>query len=122
MERFCGVLIEHFAGKFPVWLSPEQVRIIPITDGHNEAALKIESELKSAGIRARADLDSDRMNGKIRKAQGMQVPYMVILGDQEIAQETVSLRKRDGTRADGMPFREFKEMVLEKIRMKDINL
>ncbi len=122
MERFCGVLIEHFAGKFPVWLSPEQVRIIPITDSHNEAVLKIEAELKAAGIRAKADIDSDRMNLKIRKAQGMQVPYMVILGDQEINGNTVSLRKRDGTRIDGMPYNQFKEMVLGKIRDRDISL
>jgi threonyl-tRNA synthetase len=106
-ERMIGFLIEHYAGKFPVWLSPEQVRVIPITDVHNEHAVKLRKRLKSAGIRADVDLGSDRMNAKIRQAQLMQVPYQLIIGDREIENDTVSLRRRDNTRQNGVPVEEF---------------
>ncbi len=95
-ERMIGFLIEHYAGNFPVWLAPRQVVIIPITDAHHEYAVQLEGRLKAAGIRAEADLSSDRMNAKIRNAQLMKAPYMLVAGDQEIANETVSLRRRDG--------------------------
>jgi len=106
-ERMIGFLIEHYAGNFPVWLAPRQAVIIPITDAHHEYAVQLEGRLKAAGIRAEADLSSDRMNAKIRNAQLMKAPYMLVVGDQEIANETVSLRRRDGERRNDMPAGEF---------------
>ena len=114
-ERFIGFLIEHYAGAFPVWLSPEQVRIIPVTDAHHDYAVRLERELKAADIRAAADLDSARMGAKIRAAQGMKVPYMLIIGDREVSAETVSVRKRDGSQENDLAFGAFVEDVREKI-------
>ena len=114
-ERMIGFLIEHYGGNFPVWLSPEQVRVIPVTSAHNEYAVQIEKRLTDAGARVTADLSSDRMNNKIRQAQGMKVPYMLIVGDREIEEETVSLRRRDGGRQNGMPVAEFVSLVTERI-------
>lgn len=114
-ERFIGFLIEHYAGKFPVWLSPEQVRVIPITDNHNEYAANLAHRMKAAGIRAQADLGGERMNAKIRQAQLMKVPYMAVVGDQEVASETIALRRRDNTRQDGLPAAVFIAQVQERI-------
>ena len=113
-ERMIGFLIEHYGGNFPVWLSPEQVRVIPVTSAHNEYAMQIEERLTEAGARVSADLSSDRMNNKIRLAQGMKVPYMLIVGDREVDEETVSLRRRDGVRQNGMPAAEFVSHVVER--------
>ncbi len=114
-ERMIGFLIEHYGGNFPVWLSPEQVRVIPVTSAHNEYAVQIEKRLGEAGARVSADLSSDRMNNKIRQAQGMKVPYMLIVGDREVEEDTVSLRRRDGVRRNGMPVAEFVSLVVERI-------
>ena len=114
-ERFIGFLIEHYAGKFPVWLSPEHVRVIPINDNHNDYAQKLDEQLKDVAIRSKADLSSERMNAKIRQAQLMKVPYMLVVGDREVSDGTVSLRKRDGSRKNGMPFQEFIALVQDQI-------
>jgi threonyl-tRNA synthetase len=106
-ERMIGFLIEHYAGNFPVWLSPEQVRVIPITDSQHEYSAKIAEQLRSLGMRASADLGTDRMNAKIRQAQLMKVPYMLVVGAQELEAGTVSLRVRDGSRQDNMLLAEF---------------
>ncbi len=121
-ERMVGFLIEHYAGSFPVWLAPEQVRIIPITDAHNEYARKLERQLRAGFVRARADLGSERMNAKIRRAQGFKVPYMLVVGDREVAEGTVSLRRRDGSRKNGMPFAEFQALVRERIQTRSAEL
>jgi len=114
-ERFIGFLIEHYAGSFPVWLAPQQVAVVPITDAHNEYAVKLAQQLTEAGARAQADLSAERMNAKIRSAQMMKVPYMLVVGDQEVAEGTVSLRKRDGSRQNGLPFAEFMALVQGRI-------
>ncbi len=114
-ERMIGFLIEHYAGNFPLWLSPEQVRIVPITDAHNEYAHGLEDQLTNAGIRAQADLSSSRMGAKIRAAQVMKVPYMLVVGDREVAQESVSLRDRDGHRQNDLPRQSFIAQVTERI-------
>jgi threonyl-tRNA synthetase len=106
-ERMVGFLIEHYAGNFPVWLSPEQVRVIPITDKHNEYASRIVKRMFDLGLRAEADLSSGRMNAKIRQAQLFKIPYMLVIGDREMENESVALRMRDGTRRDDMPLGEF---------------
>ena len=114
-ERFIGFLIEHYAGNFPVWLAPEQVRLIPITDAHNDYAARLAEQMRAQGIRAQADLGSDRMNAKIRQAQLMKVPYMGIVGNREVDLETISLRQRDGLRQDGIAVAAFIEQVKEQI-------
>ena len=106
-ERMVGFLIEHYAGNFPVWLSPEQVRVIPITDGQNEYANGIVKQLRENGIRAHADISAQRMNAKIRQAQLMKVPYMLVLGENEMKAEQVSLRVRDGSQQNNIPLAEF---------------
>jgi threonyl-tRNA synthetase len=121
-ERMIGFLIEHYAGNFPVWLSPEQVRVIPITDAHHAYASQVARQLKDQGVRAEADLGPDRMNAKIRQAQLFKVPYMLVVGDREMAEETVSLRKRDGSRADGMPVNEFTTLVKGRIATRSREL
>ncbi len=121
-ERMIGFLIEHYAGNFPVWLAPEQVRIIPITDVHTEYARTLEKQLHTAFVRASADLGSERMNAKIRKAQKFKVPYMLVVGDNEVANGTVSLRKRDGSRQNDMPFDAFLALVQERIQTRAAEL
>ena len=94
LERFFGILTEHYAGGFPVWLSPEQVRIIPVTDDHNEYALHVEKQLKSNDIRTKTDIKPGKLNGKIKNAQLEKIPYMVIIGEKEIEQQNISIRDR----------------------------
>jgi threonyl-tRNA synthetase len=106
-ERMVGFLIEHYAGNFPVWLSPEQVRVIPITDGQNDYAHGIVKQLRENGIRAHADISAQRMNAKIRQAQLMKVPYMLVVGDNEMKAEQVSLRVRDGSQQNNIPLGDF---------------
>ena len=96
MERFLACLIEHYGGAFPVWLSPVQAMIIPIADRHVDYTRKIESDLKNEGIRALVDDRPERMNLKIRDAQLEKVPYMLIVGDKEVASSSASLRLRNG--------------------------
>ena len=97
IERFIGVLIEHYAGAFPLWLSPVQAVIIPIADRHIEYAEQIQDKLINQGYRVEVDSRSERMNLKIRNAQLQKMPYMLIVGDKELEQETASVRLRNGT-------------------------
>jgi len=120
-ERLIGFLLEHYAGVFPVWLSPEQVRVIPITDELIEAAVALHERLHQAGVRAEVDLDSDRMNAKIRKAQVMKVPYMAVLGKREVESNAVALRKRDGSQVV-LPVEEFVDLVVQKSKTRDSEL
>ncbi len=95
-ERFLGVLIEHFAGAFPVWLAPVQAVLIPIADRHVGYAREVEAKLKAQGVRLMVDERNDRMNAKIRDAQNQKVPYMLVVGDKEAANGEVALRLRSG--------------------------
>jgi threonyl-tRNA synthetase len=106
-ERMIGFLIEHYAGNFPFWLSPEHVRVIPITDGQNEYAQGLVQQLRDAGIRVSADISAQRMNAKIRNAQMMKVPYMLVVGENEMNAGQVSLRVRDGSQQNNIPLAEF---------------
>ena len=103
IERFIGVLIEHYAGAFPLWLSPVQAVIIPIADRHIEYAEQIQDTLINQGYRVEVDSRSERMNLKIRNAQLQKMPYMLIVGDKELEQETASVRLRNGTDMGSMP-------------------
>lgn len=93
-ERFMGVMIEHFAGDLPLWLAPEQVRVVPISDKHREKALALADRLKAAGLRVGIAAESERMNAAVRDAELLKIPYIVIIGDNEIEQGLVSFRSR----------------------------
>ncbi len=107
MERFFGILIEHYGGAFPVWLSPIQAIAIPIADRHLEYAQSVVEKLKIAGIRSQLDNRSERMNAKIRDAQKQKIPYMLIIGDQEMESNQVALRLRSGENPGPMPLEDF---------------
>jgi threonyl-tRNA synthetase len=117
-ERFFGLLIEHYAGAFPVWLSPVQVKIIPVADRHLEQAGKVMAELKSHGVRVEVDDRSERMNLKIRQAQLEKIPYMLIVGDKEIADNSVSVRRRSGEQLPTQPLANFIETLTAEIANK----
>ncbi|MEM7336668.1 MAG: threonine--tRNA ligase, partial [Chloroflexota bacterium] len=114
-ERFIGFLIEHYAGVFPVWLAPEQVHVIPITDAHHAYAEQIAQQLKDVGVRAHAKLSDDRMNAKIRQGQQMKVPYMLVIGDQEVENHSISVRQRDGMKQSGVSLSEFRAKIQNRI-------
>ena len=96
IERFLGVVIEHFGGAFPVWLAPVQAEVIPIADRHVEYAESVRSRLEAAGVRAHVDARSERMNAKIRDAQLMKTPYMLVVGDKEAEADGAAVRLRSG--------------------------
>jgi threonyl-tRNA synthetase len=106
-ERFFGLLIEHYAGAFPTWLAPVQVKIIPVADRHLEHARQIEKDVKMRGVRVEVDDRSERMNLKIRQAQLEKIPYMIIIGDKEVADNTVSVRRRSGEQLPTQPLETF---------------
>ena len=118
MERFFGVLIEHYAGAFPAWLSPKQVTLIPIADRHNDYAHEVAARLKKAGLRLTVDDSSDRMNAKIRDAQKQKVPYMLVIGDREMEDGQVALRRRNGENPGAMSVEAFIELALREIEEK----
>jgi threonyl-tRNA synthetase len=124
IERTMAFLIEHYSGAFPIWLSPVQAVIIPVSDQHLEYARKLETELKASDIRAEVDDGPDRMNQKIRLAQLDKVPCMIIVGDKEIAENTVSVRLRTGKQLPPEPFAQFKGKLLKAIadKVKDFEL
>ncbi len=121
-ERMIGFLIEHYGGNFPVWLSPEQVRVIPITDAQNEYAQGVVKQLREEGVRVSADISAQRMNAKIRSAQVMKVPYMLVIGENEMNAGQVSLRVRDGSQQNNIPLDEFKARVKDKITKRSSEL
>ncbi|MFC2065174.1 threonine--tRNA ligase [Chloroflexota bacterium] len=106
-ERFLAVIIEHFAGAFPVWLSPQQAIIIPIADRHMEYANQVAEQLRAAGLRIDVDVRTERMNSKIRDAQKQKIPYMLVVGDQEMESSQVALRHRSGENPGPMTVEEF---------------
>lgn len=120
VERFIGILIEHFAGKFPTWLAPEQVRIMPVTDRSNDYADGIIELLKKEGIRCSCDKRTEKTGYKIREAQLSKIPYMLVVGDREEADGTVSVRLRDTTQAVLMTKEELVRTVSEDIRTKGL--
>jgi threonyl-tRNA synthetase len=119
MERFLACLIEHYAGAFPVWLAPVQVVVIPIADRHLDYAHRVEAGLKAEGLRLQVDARSERMNLKIREAQLQKVPYMLVVGDKELATSTVSVRLRNGDDLGRQSLEQFKAMAKSAIEAKD---
>jgi threonyl-tRNA synthetase len=122
IERFFGVYLEHTAGAFPLWLSPEQVAVIPVAPLFDEYVKEVTAILKGKGIRAMAMLSEERMNAKIRDAQNQKIPYMVILGQREKDDRTVSVRLRTGGQENGIALDAFVARVLEKIETKALDL
>jgi threonyl-tRNA synthetase len=94
LERFIGILIEHYAGAFPLWLAPEQVRVLPITDRCHDYAMEVLEELRKKGIRAEMDTRNEKIGYKIREAQMQKLPLMLLIGDKEVEAKTVSVRDR----------------------------
>lgn len=119
IERFIGILIEHFAGAFPVWLAPEQVRMIPISEAHREYARKVAAELDEAGIRVTVDDRNEKMGYKIRQAQLEKVPYMLVVGAKEMEDGTVSVRARKEEKSGTKTVAEFKAQILEEIASRE---
>ena len=121
-ERMIGFLLEHFAGAFPVWLSPVQAKIIPITDAQHEFAFKVMAQLKDEGIRVEIDDRSEKMQAKIRDAQMQKIPYMLVIGGREVEANAVAVRQRDEQDLGAMPVAEFIAKIKEQINTKSLNL
>jgi len=119
IERFIGILTEHFAGAFPTWLTPVQVEIIPITERAHEYARQLKAKLDEAGVRSEADYRSEKMNYKIREAQLQKIPYMLVVGDKEVENGTVSVRARKEGKGGTMSADEFVAQILEEIKNKE---
>ncbi|MCR4625786.1 MAG: threonine--tRNA ligase [Lachnospiraceae bacterium] len=120
IERFIGVITEHFAGAFPLWLAPVQVEILPVTDRAGEYAQNIAKRLESAGFRAEVDQRPEKLGYKIREAQQMKVPYMVIVGDKDMENNTVSIRHRAGEDLGALKYEDFEKILIEERASKAI--
>ena len=113
VERFFGVLIEHYAGAFPVWLSPVQAVMIPISERHAEYAKTVADQLKAVGVRVEVDARNEKMNAKIREHALQKVPFLLVVGDKEAATDRVNVRTRGKEKTEDMSAAEF----VEKIKM-----
>ncbi len=122
LERFIGILIEHFAGAFPVWLAPVQAVIIPIADRHFPYAYRVRDRLSEAGLRVEVDDGDERMQAKIRNAQLQKIPYMLVVGDREVTEGSVAVRLRTNENLGSMPIERFEAMVLRIIADKSLEL
>ena len=122
MERFVGILIEHFNGAFPLWLAPVQVVMVPITDRHVPYANKVAVELRAAGMRVEVDASNNRMNAKIRNAQLQKVPYMLVVGDREEEDNAVAVRTRDNEDRGAISIADFKTNATTRITTKTMEL
>lgn len=120
MERFIGVLVEHFAGAFPLWLSPVQVKVLTITDRHIPYGEKVLEELLSRDIRAEGDFRNEKLGYKVREAQLEKIPYMLVVGDKEVEAGTVTPRERSGKNLGAMKLEEFIEMILPQCRLPSL--
>ncbi len=122
MERFVGILIEHFNGAFPLWLSPVQAMVIPITDRHVPYAQEVAATLKAAGLRVEVDDGNERMNKKIRNAQMQKIPYMLVIGDKEMEAGAVAVRTREEEDRGAMPVAEFQSLALGLVASREATL
>jgi threonyl-tRNA synthetase len=118
IERFTSILIEHFAGIFPLWLAPVQIELLPIADRHNEFAEKTAETLRDAGIRVTVNNKAGTLQGKIRDAALQKVPYLGIIGDKEIESDAVSVRLRSGEDQGQLKISDFLKRIKEEIDKK----
>ncbi len=122
VERFFGVLIEHYAGAFPVWLAPVQVVMVPISERHADYANKVAEELRQAGVRVHVDLRNEKMNAKIREHALQKVPFMLVVGDKEAEAGKVNLRTRGSEKTQDMATSDFVAHVTKLIAEKATTL
>jgi threonyl-tRNA synthetase len=120
IERFIAILIEHFAGAFPLWLAPLQVTVLPIADRHVEYARSVESRLKTEGLRAEIDERQEKINFKIRAAQLQKVPYMLVIGDREVTDSAVAVRSRARGDLGARSFDQFLADALAEVEAKTL--
>ncbi|PAE96206.1 threonine--tRNA ligase [Shouchella clausii] len=120
IDRFLGILIEHFAGAFPVWLAPVQVQIVPVSHVHLDYCLTIQSELKQVGVRVNIDESDEKLGYKIRKAQMQKIPCTIVLGDNELKEETVTVRQYGKPETERVPFEYFKEKLVRQIKERSM--
>ena len=118
IERFIGIITEHYAGAFPVWLSPVQVRVMPITGRADEYAKQVADKLAALGVRVETDLRNEKIGYKIREAQMQKLPYMVVVGDREAESGKVAVRTRSGEDLGAMPFDDFAAKILDEIKTR----
>ena len=119
IERFIGILTEHFAGAFPTWLAPVQIKMLPIADRHLDRIYEIKKQLEAAGLRVEVDDRSEKIGFKIRSAQLEKVPYMVIVGDKDIENNTISIRSRKEGEIGAMKVQDFITAIVEEIEEKE---
>jgi len=122
IERFIGILIEHFAGAFPTWLAPVQVKVLPISEKYEEYAKSVKAALDAADIRAEIDLRSEKIGYKIREARMDKLPYMLVVGADEEADGTVSVRSRFEGNEGVKPLSDFIDQICKEIRTKEIRV
>ncbi len=122
IERFMGVLVEHFAGAFPTWLSPVQAVVIPIADRHLEYADEVAAASAARSLRVEVDRSDNTMGAKIRHQQLQKVPYMVVVGDTEVESKTVSIRRRSGEASHGTPLDDFVNGLAEEVAERRLEL
>jgi threonyl-tRNA synthetase len=128
LERFFGVLIEHFGGAFPVWIAPEQIAVIPVAEGFNEYAKTVADELRARSresgydLRVSTELGDGRLNAKIRDCQNRKIPYMLVVGEREAGEGVVSVRCRDGRQMAALTTADFAGYVLKKVESRDLDL
>jgi len=116
IERFMGVLIEHYAGAFPLWLSPTQCTVLTVTDKHIPYAEAVYNELIAADIRSEKYFENEKLGYKIRQAQMQKIPYMLVIGDKEVTSRTVAPRARDGQNLESLSVDEFIVLVQERCK------
>jgi threonyl-tRNA synthetase len=119
-ERFIGILVEHFAGAFPLWLAPVQVMVVPIADRHVEYAMEVRDALAGARIRTQIDDRSERMQAKLRDAQEQQIPIMLVVGDRDQEARAVSPRLRTGASSQGVPLDDFVTELRARIAEREL--
>jgi threonyl-tRNA synthetase len=122
IERFIGIITEHFAGAFPVWLAPVQARVMPITDRSAEYSRDVAAKLDAAGVKVETDLRNEKIGYKIREAQGQKIPYMLVIGDKEAEAGTVSVRTRSGGDMGSMKLDEFIKKVTGEIKTRSMDV
>ena len=118
VERFFGVLIEHYAGAFPLWLAPVQVAVLPITDRANEYVEQVARSLREAGLRVETNTRGDKIGAKIRNAQLQKIPFMLVCGDREMEEGKVAVRERSRGDIGAMSLEEFRELALRLVRTR----
>ncbi len=121
LERFIAILIEHFAGAFPLWLAPVQAIVLPIADRHLDYAQEVAAELDEAGLRAEVDDRQEKVNYKIREAQLQKIPYMLVVGDREVADRAVAVRSQKKGDLGARPLDQFLTDALAEVRSKALS-